>query len=113
MSDNPAVNTMANEKRTSKVTVRLEPRLRDLADAGAESRGASDISDYIRGLLLSDAHNLGAPLKGLDLPGWLIGEHLTIEKRPTTALIDEALKTEQEVFRGQAQNAGKRRKKAS
>lgn len=72
---------MANEKRTAKITVRLEPGLRDMGKYLASKSGASDLSDYLRGLILADVISDGQVVTGIDIPGWLIGKHIDIRKR--------------------------------
>lgn len=70
--DNPRAMNAEPEKQGPAITVRLEPKLRELARILAKERGATDTSDYIRGLLVADAVKQNKPLSGIQIPGWLI-----------------------------------------
>jgi hypothetical protein len=70
---------MGNETKTRVLTIRLDPTLGMLCDRVAVERGAADLSDYIRGLLIADAIALGHVLVGIEVPSWVVGTVLDVQ----------------------------------
>jgi hypothetical protein len=68
----------ANENQTGRVNVRFEPALKIVIDQLTKERGASDLSDYIRGLVIADAIAADKKMHGITIPGWLIGQRISI-----------------------------------
>lgn len=58
-------------KQDEKITLRLDPRLMEMARALVTERKAGTVSEYIRGLIIADAVKQGKSLSGIDIPGWL------------------------------------------
>ena len=62
-----------DKKQTGKITVRVDEELAKLAAQLAEERGATDVSDYVRGLLVADAATVDRNLiHGIPIPGWAV-----------------------------------------
>jgi hypothetical protein len=78
---------MTKEKKFERITVRLEAQLFELARSLARERGAADISDYVRGLLVVDAVTENKPLGGTPVPGWLIEKGIIVPSlRPRSSV---------------------------
>jgi hypothetical protein len=65
-----------------KVVVRFSEELHDLALQLQKQHGATDVSDYLRGLVVADAAREGRLIRGISIPAWVVGEriHLTSDK---------------------------------
>lgn len=69
-----------SDKKQSRVSIRFGEELYRLAIEMQKAHGATDISDYVRGLILEKAVEEGRSVKGLDLPGWLVGSSVHISR---------------------------------
>jgi hypothetical protein len=62
---------VTTDKQDEKITLRLEPRLMELARVLIVQRKAGTISEYIRGLIIADAVRQGKSTARITIPGWL------------------------------------------
>lgn len=70
------------EKETTqggRINVRFEPTLRSLVDDLIRLRGAADLSDYMRGLVILDALSADRKLFGISIPAWLTESRVSIK----------------------------------
>lgn len=68
-----------------RLNLRVEPELHRLALELVRERGARDLSDYIRGLLIDDAMEAEKQLRGVSIPGWLTDRRLILVRRDSEA----------------------------
>ena len=67
-----------SENLSGRVNVRFEPALKEITDQLVRERGALDLSDYLRGLVIADAIAADKKMNGITIPGWLIGKRVSI-----------------------------------
>jgi len=67
--------------KTKMIAIRMELTLGTLCERLAVEREASGLSDYIRGLLIADAIALGHDLTGIQIPGWVVGTVLDVQRK--------------------------------
>ena len=90
---------MADEKLITRFNFRIDEALRDIASELIKRRGAKDISDYLRGLLIIDALAASIPVTGIDIPGWLNDKRIEIcLKKEAEIDIHKEVKSDKEVL---------------
>lgn len=75
---------MGKEKKQTRASIRFGESLYKVALECAGRRNI-DISEYVRGLVAEDAAREGVSLSGVDLPGWIIGERVSISHGKSAA----------------------------
>lgn len=68
---------MASEKRTQRITIRLENELVGIAEQLVRSHKAGDMSKFVRGLIIGDAVASGLSIEA-DIPSWLVGRYVLV-----------------------------------
>ena len=64
-----------------RVNLRVEPALRNLIDELIKESGASDISDYLRGLVIAEAIESKKKMLGISIPAWLVERRVILIKK--------------------------------